>query len=341
MITTARTAAVTSLVCLALAGCEEGQTFNFGSKKPDGESAEAPVQGQARTVLKDVERPDVFNVSDTGLWDGRPSLGGVWVAHPEVTAPERVKITNTSNGESIAGALFRRERDNPGPRFQVSADAAAGLSMLAGQPAELTVLVVRQEEIVIEAAPAPVSEETPGDDGEILAGAATVDDSGADGPATEAPTKPKRPNFFQRLFAKKPKTTAATGTALAGAAATVDIDTATPDVETSTLDPVTTGAAAAIARAESDDKPAPRPARQAEPASGLKNPYVQIGQFSVEANANAAASNLRQSGIVPTILRSGEAWRVVIGPVSTADDQAAILAQVKNLGYSDAFLTPK
>ena len=34
-------------------------------------------------------------------------------------------------------------------------------------------------------------------------------------------------------------------------------------------------------------------------------------------------------------------WRVVIGPVTTADDQAALLAQVKRLGYNDAFLTPE
>ena len=212
--------------------------------------------------------------------------------------------------------------------------------MLAGQPADLKVLVVRQEEIEI--APAP-TEEAAEVDPEILAGAATVDDAGADVAASDAPAKPKKPNFFQRLFAKKPKTTAASGAALAGAAASVDSDTAAPDVETTTLDPVTTGAAAAIARAEADDKPAPRPARQAQAqtASGLKNPYIQVGQFGVEANANAAAANLRQSGIVPTVLRSDETWRVVIGPVSTADDQAALLAQVKTLGYSDAFLTPK
>ena len=277
MITTARTAAVTSLVCLALAGCEDGQSFNFGSKKPDEAETDAPVQSEAKTVLKDVERPDIFNVSDTGLWDGRPSLGGVWVAHPDVTAPERAMITNTKNGETIAGALFRRERDNPGPRFQVSADAAAGLSMLAGQPAELKVLVVRQEEVEIEPAPIPVSDEAPADDEALLAGAATVDDSGADIAGTEAPAKPKRPNFFQRLFSKKPKPEAA---AVAGAVATSGGDTAAPDVETTTLDPVTTGAAAAIARAEASDKPVPRPARQeARPASGLKNPFIQVGQF--------------------------------------------------------------
>ena len=31
-----------------------------------------------------VETPGVFTVSEDGVWDGRQSLGGVWVAHPNV-----------------------------------------------------------------------------------------------------------------------------------------------------------------------------------------------------------------------------------------------------------------
>ncbi len=150
------------------------------------------------------------------------------------------------------------------------------------------------------------------------------------------------------MFRKKPA--AAAGVAAANATGS-DADTATdasaPEVETTALDPVATSAAAAIDRAEASDKPQPRPERSAaaSASSGLKNPYIQVGRFTVEANANAAAANLRQSGIVPVVRDSSAsgqlAWRVLIGPVSTADDQAALLAQVKNLGYSDAFLTPK
>ncbi len=83
--------------------------------------------------------PEVFQVSDKGLWDGRPSLGGVWVAHPDVAEPERVIIRNAENDKFVIGALFKRERENPGPRFQVSSDAAAALGMLAGAPSELNV----------------------------------------------------------------------------------------------------------------------------------------------------------------------------------------------------------
>ena len=349
MITAARMAALSSLLILTLSACEDGQGFpSFGTKSDDGEETSAAAPEAAQTVLKDVERPDIFNVTALGLWDGRPSLGGIWVAHPDVDTPERVMLTVTKTGKSVAGALFRRERDNPGPAFQVSSEAAAALGMLAGQPTELKALAVRQEEVVIEPEPLPVSDEETISD-EELAAAGIVDDAEA-GDAVEEQTetaakKPKRDNFFTRLFRKKPK--AAAGVAAATAAGSTG-DASAPEVETSTLDPVATSAAAAIERAEASDKPQPRPERSAAAASastGLKNPFIQVGLFSVEANANAAAANLRQSGIVPVVRdtqASGQlAWRVLIGPVSTADDQAALLAQVKNLGYTDAFLTPE
>ena len=331
-----------TLLCLGLAACEDGQGFpGFGAKTEAEAGEEVTVQqGEVQKVLKDVERPDIFSVSDMALWDGRPSLGGVWIAHPDVTSPERVIVTNAKNGKSIPGALFRRERSNPGPIFQVSSDAAGQLGMLAGQPVEIKVLAVRQEEVIIEPEPLPIA-----DEGEIpaeeLAAAGIVDDSDAGTAAVEP--KPKRGNFFERIFGKRKRNQAAAATAAATTASTVD-DASAPDVETSTLDPVTTGAAAAIARAEASDKPVPRPSRTASAApSGLRNPFIQVGLFSVEANADAAAANLRQSGIVPTVedarANGSLAWRVLVGPVTTADDQAALLAQVRNLGYGDAFLT--
>lgn len=110
--------------------------------------------GAARKTERDIEAPEVFQATEAGLWDGRPSLGGVWVAHPDVTEPERVIIRNEQNGKFVIGALFRRERETPGPRLQVSSDAAAAVGMLAGQPTNLNVVALRREE-VIEEAPAP------------------------------------------------------------------------------------------------------------------------------------------------------------------------------------------
>ena len=144
---------------LALAGCEEG--FPGGNPfkaKPETATKAAMIDGTSSVKLieRDVEAPDVFQVTDRGLWDGRPSLGGVWVAHPDVKDPERVIIRNTANGKFVIGALFRRERANPGPVLQMSSDAAAALGMLAGAPAELNVTALRRE-----AAPDPSVEPAP------------------------------------------------------------------------------------------------------------------------------------------------------------------------------------
>ncbi len=74
-------------------------------------------------------------------------LGGIWVAHPDVSEPERVIIRNPSNGTSVVGALFRRERDVPGPPLQISSDAANALDMVAGEPQELGVTALRREDV--------------------------------------------------------------------------------------------------------------------------------------------------------------------------------------------------
>ncbi|WP_432640445.1 SPOR domain-containing protein [Albidovulum sp.] len=124
--------------------------------------SETKVQSSAvsleGSVDKEVEAPEVFQLTSKGLWDGRPSLGGTWVAHPDVTDPERVVIRNAANGKSITGALFRLERDNPGPSLQVSSDAAEALGLLAGQPTELSVVALRKQKIELPPAPQPEAE---------------------------------------------------------------------------------------------------------------------------------------------------------------------------------------
>ncbi|MCG6884680.1 MAG: SPOR domain-containing protein [Silicimonas sp.] len=323
-----------SISMLALAACEEG--INLGGASTGENAPAARATAGSGTAMRDVQRPDIFSTEEEALWDGRPSLGGIWVAHPDVTAPERAIITNKTTGQKIAGALFRRERSNPGPRIQLSSDAAAALNILAGQPTQVHIVAVRREEIEVEPAEPVISDEDVGEDATAEAGEA---------PETDADEKKPRGNFFQRIFGRKKPATEASAAAAASAAS--------PSVETRTLDPVTTGAAAAIARAEEDDKPQPRPQRAAaetvetKPAPArspdVQNPFVQVGLFSVEANAFSARDNLRQAGIVPTVI-AGEKdgapfWRVVVGPVTSADEQSEMLGQVKGLGFQDAFLT--
>ena len=145
-----RPLALTISASLLLSACDENGQFSL--PLPQGQSANAEETtssgGASRTVERDVEAPEVFSATDQGLWDGRPSLGGVWVAHPDVKEPERVIIRNEGNQKFVIGALFRKERDLPGPKLQISSDAAAALGILAGAPTPLNVTALRREETV-------------------------------------------------------------------------------------------------------------------------------------------------------------------------------------------------
>lgn len=257
---------------LALSGCEEGemQLPDFLQAKP---GTTTTTTGATRTVERDVEAPEVFQVVDKGLWDGRPSLGGVWVAHASAKEPERVIIRNQANSKFVVGVLYRPERVQPGPAIQVSSDAAEALGMLAGQPVEISVTALRRQEVAEEDPnAAPAETETP-----------------------EAPAVQEQP-----------------------------------------LDPL----AAAAAALEEAPEPAPTPQRPA-PTSALAKPFIQIGIFSVEANAKNTAESLRRAGMVPTI-KTGKMngkgfWRVIVGPAATSGERAALLKKIKDLGFSDAY----
>lgn len=268
---------VAALSLLLLTACEDGTGLPFLQSKATSEDT-TPASNRTRLVERDVESPDVFQVTEAGLWDGRPSLGGVWVAHPDAQDPERVIIRNSSNGKFVIGALFRREREIPGPRIQASSDAAAALGMLAGAPVELQVTALRREAAPEEPAP------------------------------EEAP------------------------------APAITIEAAAPSAVSETaLDPIA-GAAAAI------DAPAPAPAKPtaAKPGvSPLDKPYIQIGIFSVEANAERTAGQMRNAGMIPTVYEQSSNgkpfWRVVVGPAQTKSERSQLLKSVKEAGFSDAY----
>jgi rare lipoprotein A len=257
---------------LALLGCNGPKLPSF--LQSDNER-ETTTGSTTRLVERDVEAPEVFQMSEAGLWDGRPSLGGVWVAHPDVRDPERVIIRNTSNGRFVIGALFRRERDNPGPRFQVSSDAADALGLLAGQPVEINVTALRREEV-------------------------------PDAPA-EALAEPE-------------------------------------DIAAAPLDPIA-AAAAALDEAEGVAPATPAPAAAPVPAaqttSTLAKPYIQIGIFSVEANASNTAQAMRGAGMIPVVkpgVSSGKQfWRVIVGPAATSAERAELLRKIRDLGFNDAY----
>jgi hypothetical protein len=269
---------------------EDGATTAENGAEAAAESTpepSAPILAPARTsrstrlVDRDVEAPEIFQTSDTALWDGRPSLGGVWVASPDATDPERVILRNPANGQFVIGALFRRERDNPGPKLQISSDAADALGALAGQPIEISVTALRREEAP-EAAPSVAAP--------VLDTAETLDAS------------------------------AGTDDIAAGAAAALDRTAAT---------------APATAPAPT---PAPSPASAAAaPAGG--DIRIQVGIFSVEANATRAASTLSSAGVAATIRKESsqgkDFWSVV---ASGSGNRNALLQKVKGAGFADAYV---
>ncbi len=276
----------TAIGLVLLTACEEGSVPGFLQPK-EATTDSAPVASSStRLVERDVEAPDVFQVTEAGLWDGRPSLGGVWVAHPDAKEPERVIIRNNANGKFVIGALFRREREIPGPRLQASSDAAAALGMLAGAPVELNVTALRRE---------------------------TVDESPAIEDAAEVEVATLEP-----------------------------ASSADPEISQTQLDPIAGAAAAAIEASTPPAPTAPKPV-PTPPAktSSLDKPYIQIGIFSVEANAKGTAGQMRNAGVIPTVLAQSSNgkpfWRVVVGPAQSKSERSALLKKVQAAGFSDAY----
>lgn len=277
--------AIAFCALLSLAACN-GTFQPFAGLRTSGASSDGAASiGATRLIERDVEAPEIFELTEEGLWDGRPSLGGVWVAHPTATDPERVIIRNDENGRFVIGALFRRERDNPGPELMVSSDAAAALNMLAGDPTQLQVTALRREEVADQAIPS-------------------------------TPALPPQ----------------------ADAVVSAPAVTATP-----LSDPIMAIADAAIA--ESETSTANAPPATTSVGSPLQRPFVQIGIFSVEENANNTGQALRRVGLIPTIYdqtsNGRRFWRVVVGPASTVAERDAILTSVRGLGFTDAYFVTR
>ena len=285
------------LGAVALAGCEAGTNPFKSGPAPDAAPATAAApSGAGRSAGADIEAPEVFKITAQGLWDGRPSLGGVWVASPDAKDPERVIIRNDATGETVIGALFRRERENPGPPIQISSDAAEALGLLAGQPAKVTITALRREDDTPAAAPAATDT--------------------ADTPKTaEAPA-------------------ADTGALDTGAvSAAIDkTDTKAPVMDPDALAkaaPATVAAAAPVAPA---------------PAQGGAS-FIQLGIFSVEANAKRAADTVTKAGASAAVRKDESKgktyWSVIVGPATSAADRDALMKKIKGLGFADAYFVSR
>ncbi|MFN4099195.1 MAG: SPOR domain-containing protein [Pararhodobacter sp.] len=369
--------ATVSVVALAAALSLGACQMTQGAESTATGVPQATGGARDRVIERDVEAPDVFQAQEAALWDGRPSLGGVWVAHPGAQDPERVMIRNPATGSTVIGALFRRERDNPGPRFQVSSEAASALGLLAGAPAEIQVTALRLQRVEMEIEPAtePVTaaEETLA----IAAAPASVPTGAPTGAPTGQVTitdvdpQPAPRRGLAGLFSRgepAPQTAAIGQTPLSAPDGVPVAQVATPQATTpqrtaaapeperrglrnlfrsretapdTTLIPLPEAAPVQTAAAP-QPAPAAAPAPAPAPAAArIDRPYVQIGIFSVEQNAVNARAQMQQQGLTAEIRRGqvGENsfWRVVVGPAGSTTERGQILQRVQALGFADAY----
>ena len=322
---------------LALTACEGtdlSTVFSNATQPSEGaiETAASAAPREAGTVQV-VEAPGDFDVTDTALWDGRPSLGLIWVAY-EGADPTNVIIRNEENGQFVVGALYRRERFFPGPPFQLSSDAAAELGILAGSPTTIRVTALREEVVEpVEIVPDPVvadatvEEEAPAD----IAAPAAASVSAIIDPVDVDPIE-----------------AAAAAAIEAAAPLTPGLEPRRPTIEGPNA-PLPRRIGSIAPAAETNPAPAePIAIAVADPietprasVSSLDKPFIQIGIFSVRENADRVATNLADAGIIPFVeeqsIGDRKFYRVVVGPASNAAERAALQSSIKAQGFTDAY----
>ncbi|MBJ2151750.1 SPOR domain-containing protein [Paracoccus sp. IB05] len=331
---------------LALAACEPGTgpfTSSPGSSAATASATNAAKPKRSTTIVeRDVEAPQVFQVTEEALWDGRPSLGGVWVASPNVTDPERVIMRNQANGKFVIGALFKREADNPGPKLQISSDAADALGLLAGQPAKLSVTALRREEAPQTAPGQPVLDSNeslavatapvatgPLDGGGVTSTALPATGAGATATTTTATTAavaaPAQAGKkkTRRQLKREAEEAAKQAEARLAAAETTAAAGATPAA----------GATAAGATAAKPAEPAVSPAPAPAAAKGRS---IQIGFFSQEANATRAQGQLAKAGVTAQVRKESSQGKDYWSVFTKGD--AATLKKIKSAGFADAYM---
>lgn len=238
--------------------------------------------GSTRIVTRDIEAPEVFQTTAMAQWDGRPSLGGVWIAAPRINDPERVIIRNPANGKFVIGTLFRRAAAGEG--MQLSSDAAQALDIKAATAVTLDVTALRR----------------------------------ADGGGAVDPSRPLL-DSAETIGGGPVDEFAAASLAAAQDAQRLQIP-ATP-----VLGGNTRPAGAAPVAAQS--APAPAQAASGQP--------IQLGIFSLEANAQRARQLAAKAGLTTDIKRETSQGKTLWSV--SARGSAADLTKVKALGFPDAY----
>ena len=73
----------------------------------------------------------------------------------------------------------------------------------------------------------------------------------------------------------------------------------------------------------------------------LSKPFIQVGIFGVQDNANKTKDKMSKVNLPVNILdfqiKGKPYWRVVVGPASTSDSRKNMLKDVKSAGFTDAY----
>ena len=296
-----------------LVGCGGGAPFQDASlagQSPYGPAGDYPVVvGPAYSV-----GGVTYSPSDTMNYDvvGRAIVGsagaGVTAAHHTLPLPSYVELTALDTGKTILVRVERRGPMSANNVIELSPGAAAQLG-IAGQP-RAPVRVRRVNPIEPERAvlrmgeAAPARMDTPKSLLTVLQRKLDSQE-GVVRPVVE-PAPPPAPTPAATV-APKPKP--------------AQSPAPKPSPKPS---PKPAPTAASVAA----PKPAPTPAPAIAPRGRY---YIQVGTFSNQVNAKAAAA--KTGG---TVVQSGKFWRVRMGPYANDALAKAALAKARAAGYSDA-----
>ncbi len=288
-----------------IAGCDEmALQGNSGGTQSN---VVQPGQVVLRVEQRDVDKPDVFSFEGRGIWDGRPSIGGLWVQIKTDVDYSRVRITNLDNGREIVGAAFKRDDSFPGPAILVSSEAADPLGMLPGSPAELRVVAIVREEVEIMG-------DAPSAPADPVAAPIPVPVQDADQPAADAAAQSAEAS--DDTFVAPPD----------------DTQPATQQAQAPAPLQEITLQSTVLAAIESAPDPTP---------SALSRPFIQVASGGNKDGADAALRKIEGAGLSGDVRSRGTDdkpfYVVVAGPFADTAGRASALETLKGLGYKDAF----
>lgn len=310
--------------------------------------------------------PGAFAAELDAVWDGLPTLQGIWIAHPLASRARRVRLTNQETGAQVDAALFRRDPNQGGPTTMISSEAAEKLGIEPGAETPITIVAISHVDQIMQptgtvSAEAGAAGADAGGDGspdaapegaaDSVFAAADVDGTAANATPEAGDAPPEASNFAvamaapvnQGEAARMPATTSGTsGSATGSTAESAPGTGAVAPLAAPTAPPRLAAAIATPATRTDASAPAPLPATSAETAGTLTDglPYIQAGIFGEPGNAERLVALLRENGLPAEArpLAAGERTlvRVLVGPFGTSADRDAALTAVRAIGPADA-----